>query len=260
MGNSIQTGNYDDAVNQVLEYFEANGIDPDTIDLDSAADLALYDDPVFEAYFQLAYQQLMEILYPEVINSLSAEVGEVNYDTLYANAGDEINELITLLLEDDPDLMLELTRMTQGDSEADYLAALLAATDSDSSGSDSGASYAYETSLTDDARDMIESGQVGTGFEWIVDQEDAFMAAEQSILDQLSEYDEAMVDLAEALANGMDPEVYQAELESMTMGREALLAMLQAVQDQASNFFQMISNLIENMIDTNLNIVRNLSS
>lgn len=248
MSNSVTTTNYDSAVDQVLDYLEAQGVDVSTLDMDGAqsTDLDL-SDPAVEAYFQLAYMQMMEILYPEVINSLEAQVGEVNFDTLYANTDPAVNELIMQMLEDDPDMMVEMTRATSGDAEADYVDALINAVYTDTSTS------SYTSSITDDFDTLgVE------GLDWVADQEDAFKSAEQSILDSLSSYDEAILDITDQFQSGeISESEYNNQLEDVYMGREALLGMLQAVQSQEQNFFEMVSKLIENMIDTQMAIIRN---
>lgn len=250
MSSSVTSTSYDSAVDQVLDYLEAQGVDVSSLDLDGvdSSDLDM-SDPAIEAYFQLAYMQLMEILYPEQINSLEAQIGEVNFDTLYANTDAETNEIIMSLIEDDPDMLSAMTRASAGDAEGDAVDAYINAIYTP----DDGSAVSWESSITDDFEELgLEE------WNWVADQEEAFKSAEQSILDSLSEYDQMILDITDAFEAGAITEAqYEQQLTDVNMGREALLGMLQAVQSQEQNFFEMISDLIENMIDTQMAIIRN---
>lgn len=245
-----------DAIRQEIEaYCEVNGIDSAQYldSLDENFSLAVYDNPTLEAYFQLAYMQLAELLDPALINSLEAQIGEVNFETLYANAGDDFNELVVSLIEDDPELMAYYAMQGGGETEGQFLLDYLSEIQTEA-GADSGSE-----SFTDDARELAEMYGFGEGFEWVVDQEDLFKAAEMSILERLQEYDSAIMDLAEMLESGEISETYfESEMQNIYYGRETLLMMLSQVTEQEMRFFEMISEMYEKANEMNMSIINNM--
>lgn len=239
---------------EVEAYCEANGIDPESYleNLDGDLSLALIDNPTFEAYFQLAYVQLMEIVAPEVINSLEAQVGDVDFETLYANADDDLNALVEALIQDDPELMAFVANRESGQSEGEAVLSLLAQSYSQSNSDSEAQEY------LDDARELAENYELGEGFDWVIEQEALYSSVEQSILDQLAEYDQAIVDLAEAFASGkMSEAEYEASLQESQFGREYLLMMLQTVTEQKATVMELISEMYKKISEMNLTVLRN---
>lgn len=256
MSDSVSIDSAMAAVRAEIEaYAAAQGIDADEFlaNLDAVSTADLFDNPTFEAYFQLAYMQLMELLYPEVINSYEAEVGgEVDFDALYAYADDDINALIQELLADDPELAAYFTLRESGETEADYLMALLD-------------SY-YETGgdeinpAIQAAYDLAEEYGMES-ITGLADQELLFESVQQSILDMLAEYDLAIADLVDAFHTGELTETeYGEQMGSISFYRETLLAMLTQVTSQESTFFEMISELYAQSSEMTMAILNNIRS
>ena len=90
----------------IEEYCQANNIDPQiyTGALDSRTGLPpdILQDPVFQAYWKLAYLQLMEILDPALFQSLYGQVGAENFDFdhVYSMVDPEFNQLLENLVVD----------------------------------------------------------------------------------------------------------------------------------------------------------------
>ncbi|MBU0506537.1 MAG: hypothetical protein ABII18_11600 [bacterium] len=246
---------------EVEAYCEANGINAEDYlsNLDGNLTINVFDNPTLAAYFQLAYMQLVEMLYPEVINSIEAEVGAVDFATLYESCDEEFNAFITSIIQDDPELMA-LFSMQAGssDSEIQALYAELAKmiSSSDSEADDMGATF-----YTDQARDSAAGTSHEDFVNWLADQEDMFTSVEMSILDQLSTYDQAILEIKAALENDdISAEEFQAEMENIMFGRETLMTMLQQVTAQKSQFFEMISEMMDKATEMQNSIINNMRS
>lgn len=268
MTSSIQTStgsvSYEDAMTAIRDQLTADGLTEAQIQdiLDNPEDsLAVTDNPALQAYFQLCYMQLAEILDPELINSLAADVGSVDFQTFYDNADPSFNEMITALIQEDPELMALYATEAGGQSEGDYVLTLLSqlsaeaatATETDTDTDDDS-----EEKITDDARALQETFGLGEGFTWITEQEDIYNAGLESIANQLAEYDQSMQDLLEQFDNGeINETTYNSELSSMNAGREALLVLMQQISEYKMNFFEMISKLYDSVKDTQMAILNN---
>ncbi|MBF0105088.1 MAG: hypothetical protein HQM16_07140 [Deltaproteobacteria bacterium] len=244
-----------DAVRADVEaYCAANSIDPDEYlaGLDSNLALNVFDREVLEPYFQLAYMQLMLILDPELINSLSASIGAPpNYETLYANADDDINQLIQMMIEDDPELMGYFANLEGGESMSDAFFEILA----EEKAALAAGSPVEDTSFTEDAQALQDKYQMGETFDWIIDREESFKAAEMSILDQLSELDAFYIDIIN------NPSLDEKAKDSLSRNnlyqKETLLTMLQSVTTAESSFFEMMSKLYKQIQETSMGIINN---
>jgi hypothetical protein len=245
---------------EVEAYCEANGIDAEDYlaNLDGNLTINVFDNPTLAAYFQLAYMQLVEMLYPEIINSIEAEVGTVDFATLYESCDEEFNDFITSIIQDDPELMA-LFSMQAGssDSEIQALYAELATMIASSDDSDDMSATFY----TDQARDSAEGTSHEDFVNWLADQEDMFTSVEMSILDQLSYYDQAILEIKAALENDeISAESFQAEMENIMFGRETLMTMLQQVSAQKAQFFEMISEMMDKATEMQNSIINNMRS
>ena len=263
MSGSISPTSYDYASamdnirSEVESYCATNGIDTDEFlaNLDEKLTTSVFDNPTLQAYFQLAYMQLVELLYPEKINSLEAEVGEVNFETLYTNSDDAFNSFITNLIEDDPELMAFYARQAGGASEGDFVLGMLASMAEQQNSENGGNGQNQQnTSITQDARDLTAKYDLGPGFDWVINKEDAFAAAETAILDRLSEYDQAVNEMVDMLANG---EGSDAELQNLQYVREGMIAMLQHVTDAKLTFMETISKIYKDVFEMQNALINN---
>ncbi|MBI2339107.1 MAG: hypothetical protein HYU99_01910 [Deltaproteobacteria bacterium] len=254
-----QSAQIDDLKSYVEEYCEANGIDPAiyTSALDGdAIDPELLSDPAFQAYWQLAYLQLMEILYPETVQSVYAEVGEVDFDSLYAAAGDEINEFMANLVADNPDLMA-FSALTDGDSEtsADTVTALIEEKLADAG--ESGGSTDY---VDEQARDLAEELGLSGMWDYLIETEEGIKSTENYLMGGLAELDQQLADLQEALESGeITAEEFSAQVEGISMYRELYVGLIQNLEDAWGNLIEMFSQLLKTQQDGQMAIARNLA-
>lgn len=260
MGGRINTSyDYNTAMEairaEVVEYCESQGIDPDVYlnNLDENLTTSVMDIPSLESYFQLAYMQLMEIINPQLIASLEAQVGEVDFDTLYEHADDDLNNLITSLIEDDPELMALFAHQAAGQSEAEFLLNHLAELNQQS---DQG----QDESFTDDARNLADQFNFGPGFDWIIEKEDMFNAASQSIVERLASLDQAYAALISDFQSGnIDETTLNSEMQNISYARESLMVMLQQVSEFQMNFFEMVSQIFNKYYETQQSLISRLT-
>ena len=231
---------------EVEAYCQTNGIDPDEFlaNLDTVKSSALFDNPALLAYLELAATQLMEVIAPDKINSDSGEVIDIlgldeNGHILFRDVDSDLQDLISGLLEDDPELVAYFVSKSAGSSEADAFLKLLA--DSTTS----------KDSATDQARALASDLGVSDQLGWVMDTDDMYSSMQESIMSQLAEYDQATNDLIQAFSNGdISESAYQGQLSSMSSQREILVGLLNYAQQNKSSFFEMVSDLYKTMNET----------
>ena len=254
-----QSAQIDDLKSYIEEYCEANGIDPAiyTSALDGQTiDPDLLNDPAFQAYWQLAYLQLMEILYPEMVQSVYAEVGEVDFDTLYAAAGDEINEFMADLVADNPELM-SFAALTDGDPTTDAEAVSSAI---ETYSAEIGASGNSTDYVDEQARELAEELGLGDMWDYLIDTEEGIKSTENYLLNGLAELDQQLADLQEALESGqITAEEFSAQVEGISMYRELYVGLIQNLEDSWGNLIEMFSQLLKAQEEGQMAIARNLA-
>lgn len=260
-----------DQINQIADlqaYLEANNIDPTVymaaID-GNAIDTDLKNDPAFQAYWQLTYLQLTEILNPTMINSPEGDVGEIDFQALYDSASPEYNQFIEDLIADDPSIMTVL-----GNEANQQTDTLLGAIQTATGGSETaGVTGDYDVDgaiggsenymgYSADARSIGEQYDLGEGYDWIIQTEEGIRAAEGSIMTTLAEMDQMLVDLKEGLQSGtISAEQFAADAENISVYRETYLGMMQQLETSLMTVMEMISKIIEQATETNMAIVNN---
>lgn len=252
---------------EIIEYCESVGLDYEDFlaNLDNVKTADLMDIPGLEAYFQLCYIQLVAIVNPDLINSLSADVGlpagagidfetlkamGIDFDELYAAADPEFNEFIIGMIEDDPELLALVAHSAGGENEANYVLDVLASV--------YGAAETETRQATSNADAREVNDLYNLGLDWVIDQDDFYNSATQSLLQQLTEYDNAIMQLQEDIMNGMDPAEAQMQMESLKMGREALFELMQQFTERQMTFMEAISDLFKEMDEANKAVIRNV--
>lgn len=249
---------------EIEAYCEANNIDPNiylsaldggTIDED------LKNDPVFQAYWELAYRQLLEIIAPTEIYSGYGGIDEIDFDTLYElteTYDPSINSFIETLLADDPELMAYYQALETGDVDAGT-AVLMEINQLYVEAAEEAAEDTEEYLYTEDSRAYAEEHDLTEEFEGILDTIEATRAAETGIMTQLAEMDQTLAELAEAMNSGeISTEEYSAEVESLSASREMLMTMLQALESSLATILEMYSKLLEQMRDMEASITSNI--
>ena len=255
---------------EIIDYCESVGLDYEDFltNLDNVKTADLMDIPGLEAYFQLCYVQLVAIINPDLINSLYADVGlpagagidfetlkaaGIDFDEVYAAADPEFNEMILSMIEDDPELLALVAHSAGGESEANYVLDILASLYASTEEGADGDIQATSNSAAHEANDLYN-----LGLDWVIDQDDFYNSATQSLLQQLTEYDNAIIQLQQDVMNGMDPAEAQMQMESLKMGREALFELLQQFTERQMTFIESISDLFKEMDEANKAIIRNV--
>lgn len=260
-----QLNQIDELKDYIENYCTENNINPAIYQsaLDGKIDENLKNDPVFQAYWQLAYLQLMEILYPTELCSMSGEVGEPDFDTIYNSATDEMNDFVEDLLADSPEL-IALFSDTEDPENQSLLSTITAATTESTESTEyssansttvSGVGAGGTTMFLEDAedsdyestdtREFVEEYGI-EGFDYIIGTEEGIRAAQGSILEQISEMDQAIVEMTELFNSGeMSSEEYQAEMDNISVYRETLLGFMTTLENNLSTIIEMYSKLVE---------------
>lgn len=256
----------------VTDYCRQNNIDPATYvaALDGKDMAQLRDDPAFQAYWQLAAMQLSYLLSGG--EQLYSEPGTVEFDDVaisaaYDSADEETREFIDQLLQDDPELMAFFAMQQGGNEEANNILAAInlsqnrttnvlqtSISDSDLPGQISGYRHVAE-----DARNFVNKYELGSFYDDVISTEEGIRSAEGSILGQIAEMDQQLVDLGEAFDSGkMGVDKYNAEIKNVSVYRETLLAMLQNLESTLSTVMEMYSKMIEQQKEMAQSVIQNM--
>jgi len=254
--NTDQLAQIDTLKSYVEDYCTANDIDPSIylsgLDGNKISE-DLKNDPAFQAYWQLTWLQVTEIIDPTQISSLDAQVGEVDFNALYAAQDAETNALITDLISDDPALMAYVLKASGQVEASDSLLALFTAANTAAATSTTVDGYAAALGLGDvpdevsgttssdtlsnnmfeanDARDLAAQYDLGEGFDWLISTEEGIRSTESSIFNYLAEMDQQLVDLKDALDTGkISAEAFSYETDNISVYRETMLGMLQQLE------------------------------
>jgi hypothetical protein len=268
----------------VEDYCSANNIDPavylSSLDGNTISD-DLRNDPAFQAYWQLTYLQLTEIIDPSSINSQDGQVGEINFDAVYAAADQQTKDLITNLLQDDPELMAFALAQAGQTEDSDSLlsmftAANTAAATSTTAGAVMGSNYLTDVPGTpsgmspadtggnamgddSDARALGDEYDLGGGYDWLIDTEEGVHSTESSIFDYLAEMDQQLVDLKGALSTGqITAEEFSSQAGDISTYRETMLGMLQQLESSLSTIFDMYSKMVEQATQMQMSTINNM--
>lgn len=281
--NTDQLAQIDTLKSYVEDYCDSNGIDPSiylsSLDGNKISE-DLKNDPAFQAYWQLTYLQLTEIIDPTQISSMDAQVGEIDFNALYAAQDADTNALITDLISDDPALMAYALKESGQAEASDSLLSLFTAantaaatsTTADSYGAQYLAEYPDEVSGTtasdtldnsmyeaNDARALADEYDLGEGFDWVINTEEGIRSTESSIFNYLAEMDQQLVDLKGALDTGaISAEEFSADSDNISVYRETMLGMLQQLETSLSSVMEMYSKLIEQATQMQMSTINNM--
>jgi len=284
--NTDQLAQIDTLKSYVEDYCNSNDIDPSIylsgLDGNKISE-DLKNDPAFQAYWQLTWLQVTEIIDPTQISSLDAQVGEVDFNALYAAQDAETNALITDLISDDPALMAYVLKESGQVEASDSLLALFTAANTAAATSTTVDSYAAALGLglgdipdevsgtttsdtlnnnmfeANDARDLAAQYDLGEGFDWLISTEEGIRSTESSIFGYLAEMDQQLVDLKDALDTGkITAEEFSADSSNISVYRETMLGMLQQLETSLSSVMEMYSKLIEQANEMQMSTINNM--
>lgn len=257
---TAQEQQINDLKSYIEDYCQTNNIDPTvyTGALDSRTGLPpdILQDPVFQAYWKLAYLQLMEILDPALVQSLYGQVGADNFDFdhVYSLVDPEFNQFLENLVVDNPELMAFLAQSdgNPDTSPEEVMAAISQLTQG----------LVPEPYVAEDARRLIEELGVDNGLvNALLSTEEGIRATEQSILMSLAEMDAELAELRTALREGtMNADEFNAVVGQISANRQVNISMLGDIEGNLSNMFQLFSNLLQTQTEALSQIVRNWNS
>lgn len=249
-----RAGEIDQLTSYINEYCEARGIDPEQytayLDGNRALDPAIFEDPGFQAYWQVSYLQLVEILDPPLIQSVYAQVGDVNFDEVYSRADPEFNEFLENLIMDSPEL-LAFAAAEDGTISEDAVWQFL----------EEETASPYDTDYVDEqARALQEEFGLGGMWDHLINTEEGILSLENALVMTLTELDQGLEALRQSLAEGtISEDEFSAEFQMNSAYRGTILGLIQSLDDTLSNQLEMFSELIESEDNLQLAIARNLS-
>lgn len=248
---SEQQSQIDTLKSYVNEYCESHNIDPEVytkyLDNKQSIDPALLNDPIFQAYWKVTYLQLLEMISPEVLQSVVGEAGEINFDEVYAHAGDDINNFIMQLVSDDPELMAFVAASDQNAAtDPNYIRTLL-------EGPSGGDPAIY---VDEEARQMAQEWQLGGMFDSLISQEEQTRTAQNHLLMGLAEMDQQYAELTEALSQG--DMTAQPKLTQLAQNRELYLQMAQKLEESLTTILNLFSQLLKSMNESQRAIANNI--
>lgn len=238
----------------IQEWCDTHGVDPsiytEALDGSAAISPAMLNDPVFQAYWQLAYLRLMEIINPTLVQSLYAETGEVDFDALYAAADPETNAFIENLVVDSPELM---AFAVMSDGDPDTVAANIFVLLEENESADPFAEFAW---TDEEAREIGEELGLGGMWDWMVGTEEGIRSTENWLFNYLSEIDQQLADMQEALASGeLTAEGFSANVESVSVTRQVVVGMIQNLEEAWNNLLELYSNMVKSEHETQMGIL-----
>lgn len=263
-----QTEQIDNLRSYVEDYCQTRGIDPAIYtsaleDGTAGIDPALLNDPIFQAYWQLAYLQLMEVINPTLVQSLYAEVGvggEVNFDMIYNATDPETREFIRKLVLDSPELMA-FAALSDYDSETNPQAVLEALASEIPPAGEGGAGVEGDpnTFVNEDARALAEEFGLTGSWEWLIGTEEGIRSTESFLMEGLNQLDSQLLALQGQFESGnMPAESFQAQVGQISTYREVYVGLLQQLESALSQVMEMMSQLVKQRTDMGMALSRNI--
>lgn len=249
--SGIDYSNYETAMAEAKERLaEAYGDDwVDKIDGELTT-LDLSDEDLLN-YFRLAYQMLLEEIYQEGdIIAGAYQIGDDNIDwlTVIPEVDSELHEFITTLLQDDDRLIAMYAGLSQGESAEEFVLNLLYP--------DSGSSFEDFEGFTDDARDLDSIFDLGSGYGSIIEMEDLYDYYLESVMTQIADLDEQMMELYDQLLSGDITDLEYDNLSNdLSSTKEFLYAAAQQLMSDKMYVFQALSEILQKMLEGESGII-----
>lgn len=284
----------------IVKFCEDHGIDPaiytSALNDGKVYDDALLKDPFFEAYWELTYIKLMELINPPLVQSMYAQVGgdadsvSAMFDQLYAQADPELNKSIESMVLDNPELAEMFSKYSEsedgtydaaavflwlsGQAPESYLVEdslfgtlenntanqqttnLSNAEENGESSEGSSDPYVF---VDEQARRLQDDlGLHGTVFDTILGQEESIESLKGNLMKEMGKLDAFLADLDEALNTGkMSKEQFQTQFEQFSLKKQLLLGLYQQAEHTFNNMLQMFSQLIKSRDEQHQMIIRN---
>lgn len=276
--------------NYIEEYSRENNIDPNIYiaALDGQGiDAGLRNDPAFQAYWRLAYLQLLEIIDPVSAASLHAEIGlsEENFDEIYESVDADLNQLIEDLISDSPELMafaaqhdgdpttnaqmvLNLIEMSGLDEEAEdgeRVPVIGGPNPGPASSSGGGSSSQQGSSVqrirNEEARRLGNELGLGGLYHTFVETEEGYRSLEASLLGALADIDQQEAEITQAFLDGRISEhEMNQELAKSQSSRGMILNMINNLEQTLATILETFSNLIKAESEMQQEVARNWGS
>lgn len=239
----------------VNEYCQTHGVNPEIytqyLDGQKTIDPKLLKDPAFQAYWQLAYLQLMEVINPTLVQSLQGEVGDVDFDVLFARAGDDMNAFVENLISDNPEF-LSFSALVKGNPALTEEAIRQAFVEAQQ---EQTKPYAF---VDENARALAEKYKLSGTWDWLIGTEEGIRSTQNWLLASLAEMDQQLFNLEGALKDGsLTVEQYQARVGVHSQNRQVVLSLMQNLEGAMQQMMELFSQLVQTNNESQLAISRN---
>lgn len=248
-------------IDQLTQYIVEAGYDPeDWFKLDGEEiDASFWEDPIYQAYLQLAMLKLYEILDPLSVQAAYAAIGPEELDDITAIL-DEVQRIsdadyavtIDEILADSPELAAFFA-LTDGDVATDANE-LLAALDEVDVAASSG-SYQDEQ-----ARDFARSLNLGGEWWYLIETEEGLRSTQNALFESLAEDDKLLSELTAALESGeMSAEAFSSQADQVSAYREIKVSLIKNLEDAWTNILELFSQLKKAQEEGAMAVIRNLN-
>ncbi len=260
--SSAQMDQINTLKSQIEDYCQTKGIDSKSytsyLDNKTTLDPAILNDPVFQAYWQMTYLQLMEIVNPSQVQSLTSEVGEVNFETLYAHTDQTTRDFMFNLVSDDPELMAFVASQNGNpDMPPEKILQLINKNMAPSTEDD----LAY---VDTQAREIQERLGLGATYDYLINTEEGLKTTENHLMVALSDMDSSLNQLGEALKShtmsAQEVEATKMKFEQVSANKNLLLAYIQKIEDALQKMMELYSTMVKAQNDLSSSLVRNWKS
>lgn len=246
----------------VEDYCETQGIDPTiyTAALDgNTIDPQVLNDPAFQAYWQLAYLRLMELINPTVSQSGAGDV-EINYETVRASASTEMDQFVKELLMDSPELMGFFAG--QDDDPSTTSQQVINLIRSKSTVLPPPTAVDAATYVDEDARSLGQNlGLSSNMWDWLISTEEGTRTTENHLMGSLADMDQKLASLEEALRGGtISADEFKSKADGISTYRQMHVSLIQNLEDSWGNLLELFSNLLKAQQEGQQALVRNLNA
>jgi len=223
------------------------GYDPAVFfeNLDGELTLDLKNNPAYQTYLLLAFQELAYIQFGGEENLISiygdVEIDWTNFESMQNTMDEDLFNFLDNLVQDNPEFLALAVTMTEGANSGNQL---LAALNGELSALNTTSDGSFEFTL-DRAYDLMDELGV-TGLEDFANFEETALSIEGSLMLEIAEIQEYI-----ANASGLyEGEELSSFLESQSASLQVLMVELQNVQSMISTFTQMMAEIIKTTSDT----------
>lgn len=242
-----------DLRSELEDLLQESGLDPEAFftNLDGDLTLDLKDNPAYEKYLLLAFQELCYIRMGGEEDLVSiygdTDIDWSSFESMQETMDAELYEFLDELIQDNPEFLALFATLNEGTVEGNEvlqalngeLAALNTASDSE------------EFEFSQEAYSQLVSSYGIEGLDGLANYESAIRQGQASIMLEIMENDEATAQILEDYAAGLiTADEMSAMMDQKSMNRETLMVEYQNMEMTLNTFAQMMTSIVDSMFET----------